>query len=259
MKRRVVATLLGLFVVGFAGTALAGPITIIDNFTDLFPGETFWTNCTSGGCTTSYTAFGLEVGNLRLSSSGSVTLRNQESQTQTGLAGVLGGTRTGILDRVANPSMAVSSVTSGYIGLEYSQGAGARSNLTLQYGYQSPLNQDFSTFGPAGYFVLAGWSLDVGTVTATLTLTSGVTTQSTAITLGPALYEDPATIKIPFSAFGSIDFSDVDRIQLQLVNNGNSQDSSLTSFYASVPDGGASAALLGIGILAVAWARRRIG
>jgi hypothetical protein len=97
--------------------------------------------------------------------------------------------------------------------------------------------------------------LDQGTVTATLSLTSGATTQSKSITLSPADYYSPVDYTIAFADFNLISFSDVDVIRLELVNNNNAQDMSLSAFEATPEP--ATMALLALGGIGMLLRRKR--
>ena len=242
MKRSVIAVV-SLVAVMLAASAAQADL-VIDAFSDEFPPETFVTGLSGSQITAIGTSNGLEVGNLYITQSPNhdevgetlpaVTFRNVESITQTGLAGVLGGQRTGTLTSTGVVGRQ-SGAYSGYGVFFQSNNASAKSNVKLEYGNVTALNADFSSLGASGYFLLGGWYLDNGTVTATLTLTSGATTQSKSITLSTAAYDSPVDYTIAFADFNLISFGDVDTIRLEFVNNATSQDTSLLTFKA-VPE-----------------------
>jgi len=263
MKRATTVAMAVAVSLVLAAGASAGVVTI-DAFTDEFPPETFITNYSGGIINGIDTYGGLEVGNLYFTESPDhdqvgetmppVTLRTVESVTQTGLAGVLGGQRTGTLTKT-DATTRSSAVGIGYGEFAHSTGSQAKSNVLLEYGNVTVLNADFSSLGASEYFLLGGWTLDQGTVTATLSLTSGATTQSKSITLSPADYYSPVDYTIAFADFNLISFSDVDVIRLELVNNNNAQDMSLSAFEATPEP--ATMALLALGGIGMLLRRKR--
>jgi hypothetical protein len=256
--------LLSIFSLGFSSMipAVASTITI-DNFDDLFAAETFYT---SGG--SPFVLQGLEVGAMRLAP-GVTTVRENETQTQTGLAGVLGGERTGSLTRTApigsSSFSRVGSADSGSFEWKHINGTATTTIASLEYGGLTSLNADFSTLGAGGYFFLGGWILDQGTVVATVSVTSGIITQSLNLNLAAADALSPVDYTLAFSSFNLINFADVDVIKLSFTNTSFSQDSGLNSFSARglvlVSDEGASPLTLMVmalaGLMAVGRMRRR--
>ena len=232
------------------GAAAVRPVSAtvitIDNFTDPFLAETFYN--TNG---TAFARSGLEVGAWRLTPT-DATVREAETQSQSGLSGVLGGLRTATLTRTA-PVGSLSSARSATAGIEAAGWSHANSFATtsramLEYGsVADPLNADFSSLGTGGYFLLAGWSLDQGSVEMSLALTIGGVSESRTLVLTAAPFQSPVDHTIPFAEFGLIDFGDLDSIRLEFSNSGPAQDSTLRSFSARgipVPDGGASTIVL---------------
>lgn len=203
---------------------------VIDNFTDLLPAETHYTG--SPGNETAEIRNGLEVGKVYTTLPlGTTPIRNSESASQTGLAGVLGGQRDSQLTLVVGGTSALRNgkATIGYGYMDTSTG-GAKTTTLLQYGNVTALNADFSALA-GGYFLLKDWYLDHGTVDATLTLISGASTQSKLISLPTAGGIDD--VMIAFSEFSMISFSDVDVIKLQFANTDISQDFYLAGFSAA--------------------------
>jgi hypothetical protein len=245
-------------------------VVTIDAFTDEFPAEPFITAWSGNPAVITEISqeAGLEVGKLRLPVSPnndevgelyppSSTIRTVETRTQTGLPGVLGGQRTGTLTWTYNVTPTnTSRAVAGYGDIFLACGPSAQSKLLLEYGDESPLNADFSSVESGGYFILNNWSLDQGTVTATLSLTSGSTTQSKSITLNDDDYEDYVDYTITFSDFSLINFSDVDVISLELVSNTSSQDWDLYGAFEATPEP-ATMALLALGGIGMLLRRKR--
>jgi hypothetical protein len=239
--------LLPVFSLGLSLVVPAAATTItIDDFGDLFAAETFYT---SGG--SAFVLQGLEVGAMRLAP-GVTTVRESETQTQFGLAGVLGGERTASLTRTApigsSSFSRVGSAESGSFQWSHINGVATTTIASLQYGALNALNANFSTLGSGGYFFLGGWILDQGSVTATVSVTSGIVTQIQTLNLAAADALSPVDYTLPFSSFNLINFSDVDVVKLTFTNTSYSQDSGLRTFEArgivAVPDAGASSLIL---------------
>lgn len=217
------------------GLSLAGPLAAttitIDNFEDSFAAETFYDISGSSSVLSGLEvgAIGYNPGNLN-----QLIVRETETQTQSGLAGVLGGERTASLTRTApigsTSFSRVGSATSGVFDWTHINGTRTRTVASLQYGAGTALNADFSTLGGGAYFFLGGWSLDQGSVDATVSVTSGTTTQSVTLSLAAANPLSPLDYSIAFSAFTLINFSDVDLIELAFENTSDSQDSALQLF-----------------------------
>jgi hypothetical protein len=238
----------------FGGVLMVVPLSastiVIDGFNDFFGAETFYT---AGG--DAYTARGLEVGAMRLAP-GITTVREFETQIQSGLSGVLGGERLASLTRTApigsSSFSRVGSADSGSFQWSHVNGPGTRSKALLQYDGGGSLNADFTTLGASGYFFLGGWNLDQGTVDARITLTSGFVTQSKSINLAAADALSPVDYTLSFADFNLISFDDIDVIKLEFITNSSAQDSGLRVFSARgvpVPDGAATALLVLVSII----------
>jgi len=252
--KRILLTTLALFGAS-ALTASAGPITI-DKFTDLLPAETHYNTVPPE------IQNALEVGSVRLNS-GPTTWRSSETASQTGLAGVLGGQRDSTLTHVSGTGGGyMAYIGDGYLSSMTGSGIPWRMTTTLlQYGNVTALNADFSALA-GGYFLLKDWMLDSGTVNATLTLTSGTTTQSKVVSLPAGVGGNAIDVMIGFSEFGLINFSDVDVIKLQFANTIGGQDWDMGGFSAEgtgVPDGGATLMLLGCALTGLGALRRKLG
>jgi MYXO-CTERM domain-containing protein len=249
MKTSIAIGALALAAVAGSGSRAMATV-VIDAFSNKLPAETFY-----DASRVAFVSEGLEVGAIRLAP-GVVTVRESESVTQTGLSGVFGGQRTATLTRTTPiGSTAFNRSASAAIDLDEwgsDTPSGTRTNALFQYGNVTALNADFSAFAVGGAFLLSGWTLDQGTVTGTVTVTSGATMSNFSITLTQAY--SPADYTIPFSAFTGINWADVDVITLSLVNNTTGQDSGLQSFSV-IPTPGA-AAVLGLGGLLAARRRR---
>ncbi len=204
----------------------------IDAFTDPFESEEFVEFYSRDLASSAYTQAGLEVGWLFPSDGKTLgnyvavpTLRTSEAQTQTGLAGVLGGERYGSLSSdLLSFSTASASIDAGQ--LSFGSELGTQSVLELVYGGDSGLNMDFTTAADDGRFeldLLAGgvsesdriWN-SRQSVPMAVSVTSGLgTANERTATLTSYLMKEQ-TYAFKFAGFTGVDFSDVDTITLRL-------------------------------------------
>ncbi len=212
-----------------AGAASAAEI-VIDSFENPFESEDFITSAGNNINAISPRS-GLEVGGVFLAGSSQVgdpnpgaTQRGQETQSQAGLSGVLGGARVGDL-RAAGAGPWGSPVTvglfTGWPGpndslLSFSTAFGTVATLDLVYGADTDLNADFSILVQAAFeFEVLSSDGDNSnpprTLPVTVELVSGAGTSSASATLS-----GEGTVSIPFDDFAGVDWSDIDRITLTL-------------------------------------------
>lgn len=206
--------------------------------------------------------YGLEVGRRLLAPPNVIggapqsTDRTTEQAVQSGLSGVLGGNRTGTLTATGTlTSKSEVQIVDG--GLYQSNAASAQSRLSLEYGSTvNPLNVNFLSLGVGGYFLLDDWTLDGGTMNATLTLTSGSTVESKSLSLGAASFDTPVDYEFAFSYFSNAVLADVDSIKLEFQNTGGSQDSGVLHAFVAIPEPSTYAAVLALSVLGLAGFRR---
>jgi|GEM_PF-1864044 len=215
------------------GTCTAVPSTIcIDNFTDLFPAETF-ANISGGFITSTYTSEGLEVGtrytvaspnNDEVGEPGVLINRDSETQYQVGLTGAIGGNRWAQLRRQTGTS-GRSEAFSGFGEFAVSNSASGKSLVSLRYGNFADLNADWSAFQNPE-FSIPGLTGDLAannrTVIFSLNLVSGRGTPFMKSKLISIVLSNDGDYVIPtfLNNFSQIDFSDVDRINIGLTEVG---------------------------------------
>ena len=247
----------------------AGPtVTVIDDFTDQFESEQFITNA-STTINDLGEASGLDAGRLLVPVSPNndeigdpvvITERPFEEQIQTGLSGVLGGTRTGLITDIDGGSGGRSNATIGNGFLTHNHGSFARSVLKLTYG--PALGFDVTN----GFFSLDFVSGDLDNsddsfdrpVDLTLALTSG---DGSSYAQTVTLLTDGETKFFDSSGFGDmgVDLADIAQIDLTFdVGESTATDYIVSNFVfapGEVPAPGVTA-LLGLGGLAAARRRR---
>ncbi len=249
--------------------AYGGPI-FIDRFEDEFLEEEF---ITSAGSTINATASwgSLDIGRLlKLNGSvigdaftaANVVLRSSETQAQFGLGGVLGGERLGHLEQVPGSPLTSRIGVDVFSGiLSFSTAFGVRGDLDLTYDGGGQLNSDFTSLADGRFaFELLSFDLPNPSLPATVTVTSGKGTVdeiSHSVTLSLSKSVEGTVIEFPFASFTGIDFSDIDVITLNLVQDTSALDAvdfAIGSFYV-VPTPGA----LALGVIAgvAAYRRRR--
>ena len=231
MRRKTFAAAVAA-TVALPAIAAGQTVTVIDNFTD-----------------GSFDPFNLTAGDGT----------PFEEQTQTGLSGVLGGTRTARLTDLESGSgpLSVAQIFTNPLGgrLTHSGGQGARSELQLSY------DPDPAFDARNGFF-----SLDIvpstgdqsfPSVDLTLTLTSG---DGSSYGQTVTLLNNNETEFFQSSGFGDmgVDLADIDQIDLTFVGEFEDTGYVVGNFAFTtgpVPTPGA-AALLGLGGLAAARRRR---
>lgn len=215
------------------GTCTAVPSTIcIDNFTDLFPAETF-ANISGGLITSTYTSEGLEVGirytvaspnNDDVGEPGVLINRDVETQYQVGLVGAIGGNRWAQLRRQTGTT-GRSEAFSGFGEFAVSNSASGKSLVSLRYGNFADLNADWSAFQNPE-FSIPGLTGDLAannrTVIFSLNLVSGRGTPLMKSKLISIVLSSDGDYVIPtfLNNFSQIDFSDVDRVNIGLTEVG---------------------------------------
>lgn len=244
-------------------------VTIIDDFTNPFESESFITNAsTTINAINDFS--GLDAGRLLLPVGPNndevgdpvvVTNRPFEEQTQSGLSGVLGGTRTGRITDIANPIGSRSNAAIYNSSLSHNHGSGARSVLELSYG--PALGFDATN----GFFSLEFVSGDLDSsndsfdrpVDLTLSLTSGDGASHSETVQLLANGQTKFFVSSDFGASG-VDLLDIDRIDLTFdVGPFTSTDYTVSDFrFTTGPvPAPATAGLLGLGGLAAARRRRK--
>lgn len=251
-----------------AAPAFAGPGIMIDSFTDMLESETFITGLSGGVITRTGERSGLEVGMLMLPVAPTndevgepvpaYTERWQETQSQLGLAGVLGGARDSHLIATTDTLGSDVSVAAGYGGLYFSTAFGTQGIATLVYGKAASLNTDFSVLPDGAFeFELTSGDLTAGPrpIPATITVTSGAGTGNEATASMTLNLVDEQLYSFPFTNFAGVDFADIDRIELELDQSDPitaAADFALGEFYA-IPE---PATLMALGLTALLLRRR---
>jgi hypothetical protein len=174
-----------------------------------------------------------------------------------GLPGVLGGHRDVLLQYVEGPSTISSNVNPAHGMLFFSAFAMTRGTLTLQYdgddnepptGPLNPGSNLGANFSGLDRFELRFPEVQTILVRTTVASATGTSTVESMVPTGVNV-----ALEVPFASFAGVDFSQVHRLEFELVSN-NATDFALDSI-AAVPEPGTIAALaLGAGALA---ARRR--
>lgn len=244
----------------------AGPtVTVIDDFTDPFESEQFIT-IAGNDIIEIDDRSGLDAGRLLVPVSPNndevgdpvvITERPFEEQIQTGLSGVLGGTRIGRLTNSDGGSGFKSNAAIGQGVLGHSHVSGARSVLELTYG------PDLSFDAMNGFFSLDFIAGDLDSspnrpVDLTLALTSG---DGSSYDQTVTLLTDGETKFFDSSGFGDmgVDLADIAQIDLTFdVGESTATDYIVSNFAfvpGEVPAPGVTA-LLGLGGLAAARRRR---
>lgn len=230
MTKFITCSVISFLVVGLCSTGLAGDVTI-DAFTDLFEGEAFVGSYSNNTVGSTYTRHGLEVGYLYSGAGVSpgdplpaVDHRAQETQTQIGLSGVLGGSRYGELN--ASPLSYSRVSANAYKGFfSYSTAFGTQGILDLVYQPVGGLNSDFSTVSGDARFEIElvsgdmhvpGYSQYDRPVPISLTLTSGLGTTDEATATVSNMLLTEQVYGFAFGDFAGIDFSDIDSIGLHI-------------------------------------------
>lgn len=223
------------------GTCTAVPSTIcIDNFTDLFPGETF-ANISGGLITSTYVSEGLEVGlrytvaspnNDQVGEPGVQINRDFETQYQVGLTGAIGGKRWAQLRRQTGTT-GRSEAFSGFNEFSVSNSASGKSLVSLRYGNFGDLNADWSAFQNPEISI-PGLTGDLSPngrqVIFSLNLISGNGTPFMKSKLISIVMSANGDYVIPtfLNNFSQVDFSDIDRVNIGLTEIGASGGSDYT-------------------------------
>jgi len=222
-------------ITAFAAAALvssAGADIIVDDFSDAFASEEFVFGASGGVITAVGTHSGLEVGNLPLTNGAGVgdvfnhTARVQEIQSQAGLDGVLGGSRSSVLSAAdPNPANLGSRVAvnafEGF-GLSFSTAFGTHGILDLRYD-AGGAGLDLDASGELAFNIEhTTGDLDDGfnprPIPITLTLTSGLgsgaeATHSEAMSI---LAEGPYLYDLALFSGSGVDLSDIDVISINI-------------------------------------------
>lgn len=125
-------------------------------------------------------------------------------------------TLTGTLTNVVNPVAANAYLYEGVLGM--GQGGGEGCDLSLEWGGGTDMNLNLLAYGSD--FTFSHWSNDgVAGSSVSITVWNGTESFTSPLTFlsntsfGPP---DNFTYTVPFSAFGSADFGDIDRISFNL-------------------------------------------
>jgi len=180
------------------------------------------------------------------------------TSTEGSLSGVLGGERVTVLDVISgaseDPLRQASCVVGGGL-LSYSNDSGVTSELTLDYGKNTPLNEDLTS--DIDFYINVD-SIDLSTDMTVRLWTEGNNG-------GAADGEETVTVpsgtsgvfSFPLSNFGIADLSDVDRVQVEFAGDERvDMDIKAIGTTDVIPEP-ATLSLLGLGLLAVLRRRRR--
>lgn len=212
---------------------------LIDNFSDV----------TGSGSTLT-----INVESLPTPTASSITV------AQSGLTGVIGGSRSLTIERTATTGTGVRRVTGEISDLapaffEYTSSTGADGFALLAYGTSSDLNYNF--LSESGFIIdFDGYDAPNGNpLVVTIELVSSAGSGSATANLTT----NGGQVQIDFSnaGYAAVDFSDIDKINVKFdPNRGGDFEVNKITTVTAVPEP-SSAALLGLGGLALILRRKK--
>lgn len=204
----------------------------LDDFVDPFPSETF-VHGMGGFINHLYNQSGLEIGAIMPSMSPNndqvgepifMTNRNSEIVYQTGLAGVVGGTRWAWMrHNMGTSGNAEAMINGGLITVD--NDANGWSSTSLRYGSNADLNLDLSALSNIEFVLdnFAGNLTGSGRqVTFTLNLISGIGTPGYKSKAVSIVMQNDGEYVIPVTlpGLGQVNFGDIDRINIGWTDQG---------------------------------------
>ncbi len=204
----------------------------LDDFVDEFPAETF-ANSSGGFITSTFVSNGLEIGtrgiavspnNDQVGEPVAFTNRGSEIVFQTGLPGVVGGSRWAWMRHNTGTSGRSEAYSGGGM-FSVSNSASGWSSTSLRYGSDMDLNLDLSALSNIE-FVIDNFDGDLDNtgrqVTFTMNLISGIGTpgyKSKAVSI--VLTNDGEyVIPVTLPGLGQVNFGDIDRINIGWTDQG---------------------------------------
>lgn len=187
----------GFLALATASTSTAHADRVIDDFTNPFPNTTL-----PGSSTPSPLLWAGRLG---------TSTQVEQTASQSGLSGVIGGQRFSRLREATLTSFLYASV--GAHELNVASGSGRSGTLTLEYGAIAAMNANFTVEGGLGFELDIDGDMNNGATPRPVTLTITARTGSSApVSRSYTLLAD-GVYQFPFSAFTGVNFADVDYLK----------------------------------------------